>query len=357
MGCLPRARTLCEFQVSPPEIFSNVRVWVGGPASMRTPKCPSLPCFVPSVPIGFAIPCLWHCPAPPARKYQRSYSLCFYGAAPPVSVAKQLLEFPVAKRNLGRRSGVPASHADQCQPPPRPSILTPPPLLSTTLLLTPYVSCCKEQKGAWAPGDPVVLTGMVDCASAITHSEADSDDLADLMILGLRTGQLLAYPMVPDYAIRPCLMNNLHSGTISKIIHSHFLGGVLTSSWDMSLKILSLQTNTVQRVLAGGRSGGGHQKAIFSFDWSEDIKLIASCGPHLCSLTSALPLCACACGCSLPRASARGCECTGLLTGRLILYPGGGGGLSEATKKFVSWFMGVAHSMRYGGFWLLQLAV
>ena len=126
--------------------------------------------------------------------------------------------------------------------------------------------------------DPVVLVGMTDCASSIAHAELRTDEFSDMMILGLQTGTLMAYPLMPGCYLRPVVTNPVHDDTITKVIYSHFCGGVLSSSWDTTLKITNMQTNNIQRVLGGRRHGAGHQKAVFSFDWSEDLKLIASCG-------------------------------------------------------------------------------
>lgn len=50
------------------------------------------------------------------------------------------------------------------------------------------------------------------------------------------------------------------------------LDSIITSSLDTTLQIMNLEKGK------GFRQLQGHEKAVFSFDWSQRLKLIASCG-------------------------------------------------------------------------------
>eukprot|EP01065_Artemidia_motanka_P040445 TRINITY_DN5079_c0_g1_i2.p1 TRINITY_DN5079_c0_g1~~TRINITY_DN5079_c0_g1_i2.p1 ORF type:complete len:1516 (+),score=483.91 TRINITY_DN5079_c0_g1_i2:49-4548(+) len=59
---------------------------------------------------------------------------------------------------------------------------------------------------------------------------------------------------------------------ISKLKLSKYLQGVISGSWDGVVKLTGLETGKVIRELRG------HQKSVFSLDWSESLKIIATCG-------------------------------------------------------------------------------
>eukprot|EP01012_Entosiphon_sulcatum_P039997 TRINITY_DN53619_c0_g1_i1.p1 TRINITY_DN53619_c0_g1~~TRINITY_DN53619_c0_g1_i1.p1 ORF type:complete len:1158 (-),score=109.58 TRINITY_DN53619_c0_g1_i1:4-3477(-) len=131
--------------------------------------------------------------------------------------------------------------------------------------------------------DVTCLLGLTDSPMSIEYyaAEPESDTpTSEYILLGLRNGVLQMYSLnTPIGApVPPTFSNHLHLSTISKVKYSAFLGGLITSSWDTSLKLTNLETSQVLRTLGGPTSHSGHSKSVFSFDWSEDAKLIASCG-------------------------------------------------------------------------------
>ena len=91
--------------------------------------------------------------------------------------------------------------------------------------------------------DPIILKGMEDSATAVQYCDlADNHGLdshhshpshyKELMVLGLRSGTLLAYSMAgqPGTSLMPLTTtNNLHNGPIVRALVAPFLGGVLTA--------------------------------------------------------------------------------------------------------------------------------
>ena len=73
----------------------------------------------------------------------------------------------------------------------------------------------------------------------------------------------------------------LHSASVSKLQYSSYLNGIISSSWDGSLRIYNIGKQAVAQTFVGGQgptASSSSQKAVFSFDWSEELQILASCG-------------------------------------------------------------------------------
>uniref|UniRef100_A0A7S1IYZ1 EF-hand domain-containing protein n=1 Tax=Eutreptiella gymnastica TaxID=73025 RepID=A0A7S1IYZ1_9EUGL len=127
--------------------------------------------------------------------------------------------------------------------------------------------------------EAIVLKGMEDCATAVQYCDSAGAH-RDLMVTGLRSGTLLAYPLTTSSSglVPTVTTQGLHDDQISRILMTNFLGGVLTSSWDTTIKLTNLEANCVLRTLGGAMNSKGPQKGIVGMDWSEETKLISSVG-------------------------------------------------------------------------------
>ena len=133
----------------------------------------------------------------------------------------------------------------------------------------------------------VEITTLRDFTEAPTALEYfTSESGQESILLGLRNGSMQLYHLsnalsgmraVLDVAYTYPIhaankMNTSSDCAISKIKLSQYLQGAITGSWDGMVKITNLDTGHVVR------NFHGHQKSVFALDWSESLKIIATCG-------------------------------------------------------------------------------
>eukprot|EP01065_Artemidia_motanka_P035255 TRINITY_DN43163_c0_g1_i1.p1 TRINITY_DN43163_c0_g1~~TRINITY_DN43163_c0_g1_i1.p1 ORF type:complete len:1435 (+),score=561.37 TRINITY_DN43163_c0_g1_i1:67-4371(+) len=155
-------------------------------------------------------------------------------------------------------------------------------------------------------GETVALLRMEEPATALEVIPSPGE--RDHFITGLQSGGLNMY--MPGRAsgreILPALEMQLHGGQITQIKHVPFLDGLLTSSWDTTLKLASYDRNMslpplaapymrlsdinrgdIVRSFTSGSfevvrtfDNDGHRQAVCCFDWDQERKIIAACGPE-----------------------------------------------------------------------------
>ena len=117
-----------------------------------------------------------------------------------------------------------------------------------------------------------VLQDLQDCPMSIAA-------WGNLLCIGLKNGALQVYdPFTTSLThseVVPCEATfKLHSSPISKVKSSKYMDGVITAGWDNTIRIVSLERGKVTRVLGENTC----TRSIFSLDWSEDNRLLASAG-------------------------------------------------------------------------------
>eukprot|EP01062_Namystynia_karyoxenos_P023059 TRINITY_DN18874_c3_g2_i1.p1 TRINITY_DN18874_c3_g2~~TRINITY_DN18874_c3_g2_i1.p1 ORF type:complete len:1422 (+),score=405.98 TRINITY_DN18874_c3_g2_i1:126-4268(+) len=96
--------------------------------------------------------------------------------------------------------------------------------------------------------------------------------------MGLLNGTLSIYPVEPSDKTGRChqvCTGDIHSQCISQVRFSPYLTGVITSSWDSTLKVFNVEKQKEAQTFGGPN---GHQKAVCSFDWCDGMQILASCG-------------------------------------------------------------------------------
>eukprot|EP00754_Rhynchopus_humris_P037011 Rhum_TRINITY_DN1910_c0_g1::Rhum_TRINITY_DN1910_c0_g1_i1::g.5180::m.5180 len=124
----------------------------------------------------------------------------------------------------------------------------------------------------------VSVTPLCDlCSPPMSQCCLEGPSTKESCALGLSDGYLQVYPLDPgdDGMCRHKCRFPLHTGSVSQLRYSNYLSGLISSSWDGSLKIFNFSKEVVSQTFAGP---SGHQKAVFSFDWCEELQILASCG-------------------------------------------------------------------------------
>eukprot|EP01012_Entosiphon_sulcatum_P043513 TRINITY_DN5785_c0_g1_i1.p1 TRINITY_DN5785_c0_g1~~TRINITY_DN5785_c0_g1_i1.p1 ORF type:complete len:1237 (+),score=171.78 TRINITY_DN5785_c0_g1_i1:705-4415(+) len=122
--------------------------------------------------------------------------------------------------------------------------------------------------------ESIVLRNLADAPMAIEHFPTPNKDL---MVLGCRNGVVELYNINTSKPyIDPTARFSAHDASVSRIRSSEHLQGIITASWDCYVKIINLETGQIARTLGTERQG--HHKSIFSLDWNEPTKVLASCG-------------------------------------------------------------------------------
>ena len=93
--------------------------------------------------------------------------------------------------------------------------------------------------------------------------------------LGLQDGALQLYALEAgaDGTCAPLLKHALHGDVVSKLQYAPSLAGFVSSSWDRTLKIFSVEREKAIQTFGGA---AGHQKAVFSFDWCDELQLLGA---------------------------------------------------------------------------------
>ena len=105
------------------------------------------------------------------------------------------------------------------------------------------------------------------------------------VLLGLRNGRMQLYNLSSalsgtrtvlhltyDYQAHGSKAAPSSAAAITKIRLSKYLQSAITGSWDGTVRVTNLDTGSAVRELCG------HAKSVFSLDWSETLKVIATCG-------------------------------------------------------------------------------
>eukprot|EP01012_Entosiphon_sulcatum_P043197 TRINITY_DN5741_c0_g1_i1.p1 TRINITY_DN5741_c0_g1~~TRINITY_DN5741_c0_g1_i1.p1 ORF type:complete len:1427 (-),score=175.58 TRINITY_DN5741_c0_g1_i1:1387-5667(-) len=116
----------------------------------------------------------------------------------------------------------------------------------------------------------------------------------DHLLLGLHSGDIQLYNISKQHsresagdgwhtsamppAIRPVHKWTLHSDSVSRVRYCEGLSGFITTSWDRSIKITSLDQDLPLRTLGCHSEYDHHEKSIFAFAWNSTMRVIAACG-------------------------------------------------------------------------------
>eukprot|EP01062_Namystynia_karyoxenos_P080483 TRINITY_DN8685_c0_g1_i1.p1 TRINITY_DN8685_c0_g1~~TRINITY_DN8685_c0_g1_i1.p1 ORF type:complete len:1509 (+),score=324.09 TRINITY_DN8685_c0_g1_i1:92-4618(+) len=154
--------------------------------------------------------------------------------------------------------------------------------------------------------ETIALLRMEEPATALEVIASPGD--RDFIITGLSNGTLSLYApgRVTGREVLPSLEMPLHSSQITKVKYVPFLDGLLTASWDTTLKLAAYDKNFSVAPAAGAHmklsdinrgevvrnfvpagmdivrtfDNDGHRQAVCSFDWDQEKKVIAACGPE-----------------------------------------------------------------------------
>eukprot|EP01012_Entosiphon_sulcatum_P032627 TRINITY_DN4146_c0_g1_i2.p1 TRINITY_DN4146_c0_g1~~TRINITY_DN4146_c0_g1_i2.p1 ORF type:complete len:932 (-),score=96.21 TRINITY_DN4146_c0_g1_i2:9-2804(-) len=97
------------------------------------------------------------------------------------------------------------------------------------------------------------------------------------MYIGLMTGGALYYRLTPDYGLHLVGKPTLHTDRVSQIRWAKSADGILTSSWDGTINLISTERHSVVTVMRNVGTAEG-QRSILNFDWSNQLKLVGGCG-------------------------------------------------------------------------------
>eukprot|EP01062_Namystynia_karyoxenos_P078692 TRINITY_DN8152_c0_g1_i2.p1 TRINITY_DN8152_c0_g1~~TRINITY_DN8152_c0_g1_i2.p1 ORF type:complete len:1695 (+),score=441.43 TRINITY_DN8152_c0_g1_i2:95-5086(+) len=128
------------------------------------------------------------------------------------------------------------------------------------------------------------LKELTEAPTALEHFCSESDQQS--VLLGLRDGAILLYHLTGALSGSRPLVHLAHRyaghsqrhvrGTngcaISRLALSRHLQCVISGSWDGTVRLTKLEDGKMFQELRG------HQSSVYSLDWSEQLKIIATCG-------------------------------------------------------------------------------
>eukprot|EP00906_Rhabdomonas_costata_P018619 RCo027171 len=123
------------------------------------------------------------------------------------------------------------------------------------------------------------LVDSPSCMECIDHEGSS------LLFLGMHTGAMQLYRMSSELppagpnglrSVAPDARMSFHSDCVTQIRSCRELAAVLSSSWDKKLQLFDPATQRIIRTLQATRRE--QSRSIFSFAWSDSMKVIAACG-------------------------------------------------------------------------------
>ena len=118
------------------------------------------------------------------------------------------------------------------------------------------------------------LAGLMDSPLCVEHVPLVQAE--DSVVLGTRHGYLMLYhlPQAQQRLVKATYLSQPHTDNVNKVCVSTSLDCLLSCSDDHTIKAVSLETFQPSKTF----SRHGHERGVTHIDWSDDLKLIVSCG-------------------------------------------------------------------------------